>query len=293
MAKFVPSGAGKGWAKGRTALTDPRIARNAEAHRGKTYRRHVSAAQDRRHTPQDGCFARKLPLEWSETMAYVVGLMATDGCLISNRRHLNFKSEDEQLVRTFLECLGRPMRYSPVRTGTGNTVYVSQFSDVRFWRWLSEVGLSPRKSLVLGAISVPDDFLFATIRGLFDGDGHISNFVHRPTVKTYPAYEYERLWVFFNSASRTHVEWIQDRLYDALSVSGLIERRPPRTERHHEFFRLKFGKRESIRLLERMYPTDDVPKLERKWRIWADYSRRNLDDSGAAGGTRTLTASRP
>jgi hypothetical protein len=35
-----------------------------------------------------------------------------------------------------------------------------------------------------------------------DGDGSILNFVHRPTVKKYPNYVYERLWVCFHSASK-------------------------------------------------------------------------------------------
>ena len=221
MAKFIPNGQGKGWAKGRTATTDPRIARNAAAHRGREYERHLTPEQDRRYRRPGGM--RTLPLEWSDTMGYVVGLMATDGCLISNRRHLNFKSKDEQLVRTFLACLGRPMSYSTIVGRTGNLHYVAQFGDVRFYRWLESVGLMPRKSLILGALDVPDAFLFPTLRGLFDGDGHISNFVHYPTPNTYPDYRYERLWVFFNSASRLHLEWIQRRVAHALGLNGYIE----------------------------------------------------------------------
>ena len=75
-------------------------------------------------------------------MAYIVGLLTTDGCLISGQRKLNFKSEDEQLVRTFLRCLGRPMVYGSVRTQSGNVVHVAQFADARFYEWLRTVGLS-------------------------------------------------------------------------------------------------------------------------------------------------------
>ncbi|HZP95285.1 MAG TPA: hypothetical protein VFC31_02970 [Candidatus Limnocylindria bacterium] len=62
----------------------------------------------------------------------------------------------------------------------------------------------PRKSLIRGAIDVPDGNL-PPLR-LLDGDGYIASFVHRPTVATYPIYDYERLWVCFNSASRSHLE---------------------------------------------------------------------------------------
>lgn len=206
-------------------------------------------------------------------MGYVVGLMATDGCLITGRRQLNFKSEDEQLVRTFLQCLGKSAGYRPVRTRTGNTVYVAQFSDARFYEWLMGVGLMPRKSLVLGAIDVPDQFALPLVRGLLDGDGSIYTLVHRPTPSTYPNYEYERLWVFFTSASRRHLDWLQVLLRRLLGISPYLEVRPER-DGHHAFYRLKLGKRDSIALLRAVYPNGDVPKLERKWEIWDEYAGR-------------------
>jgi hypothetical protein len=109
---------GKGWAKGLTAASDPRIARAAQAHRGRVYQR---------RTPHDECrwpIAGKttLPLEWSAPMAYIIGLTATDGCLISGRRVINFKSQDRQLVETYLEVLGRDNRIREAKTRAGGTV---------------------------------------------------------------------------------------------------------------------------------------------------------------------------
>src|SRR3989442_13973965 len=71
---------GKGWAKGLTAKTDPRIARAAAGHRGKQYGR---------RTPPELCRwalagLTTLPLAWSDDMAYIVGLTATDGWLITD-----------------------------------------------------------------------------------------------------------------------------------------------------------------------------------------------------------------
>lgn len=59
-----------------------------------------------------------------------------------------------------------------------------------------------------------------------------------------------------------------------MGLQGYIETRAARGRRH-EFYRLKFGKRDSITLLTAMYPSDDVPKLERKWSIWNAYRVRN------------------
>lgn len=273
VRRFVPNGQGKGWAKGRTAATDPRVARNAAARRGMMYQRHLAPGQDRRYRHGS---ARQMPLEWSDTMAYVVGLLATDGNLSRDGRHLAFDSGDLELIRTFLACLGHPdahVRRSK-RSGFGGTDYQVQFSDVRFHRWLSGIGLMPRKSLILGAIDVPGAYLPSLLRGLFEGDGTIQNFVHAATPRTYPDYRYERLWLYFTSASVEHIEWLQQRIAHVFAIRGYIERRPPRPP-SREFYRLKFGKRDSIVLLQAMYPTPDVPKLERKWKIWDEYRRRN------------------
>ena len=67
---------GKGWAKGLTAKTDARVARMAEGHRGKLYVRRTPLGRL-------GWLVRTattLPLAWSDPMAYIVGLTATDGC---------------------------------------------------------------------------------------------------------------------------------------------------------------------------------------------------------------------
>lgn len=273
MPRFVPSGRGKGWAKGRTAATDPGIARNAERRRGTTYLRHRAPEEDRRYRHGS---ARRLPLEWSDTMAYVVGLMATDGNLSRDGRHLSFDSGDLELIRTFLSCLGHPHAHTrSKRSEKGGIAYQVQFSDVRFHRWLRGIGLMPRKSLILGAIDVPAAHIASLLRGLFEGDGHIQNFVHRPTMGTYPEYEYERLWVFFNSASRSHLDWVEMRIGTKLGFRGYIEKFKAKPG-HHDFFRQKYGKHSSIALLRAMYPNADVPKLERKWRVWHDYQLRNL-----------------
>lgn len=214
-----------------------------------------------------------LAIEWSDAMAYIVGLTATDGCLLTGMRKINFKSNDRQLVELYLQLLGRTNRVREQKTHAGGVVYFTEFGDARLYRWFESIGLMPRKSLTLGAIAVPDTFLLPLVRGLLDGDGSIQNFSHRPTRSTYPTYEYERLWVFFASASRAHIDWLRARLLDALAINGYVEIRK-RTDRH-DFYRLKFGNHDSIRLLTALYPTDDAPRLVRKWAIWFEYRRKN------------------
>jgi hypothetical protein len=269
----VSTGEGKGWAKGKTAATDARVARNADAHRGLTYRRHLSPAEDRRHHSADECVVRTLPLAWSESMAYVVGLMATDGCLISDGRHLTFDSGDEQLVRTFLQCLGRPIRYRTKTSESGGVEYQAQFGDVELYRWLGSIGLMPRKSLVLGAIDVPEEFLHPLARGLLDGDGSVVNYWYDGTGKA-KGRRYEGLTTSFNSASRPHVEWLRARLSESIGVKGALVRQPP-TQRGTIMWRLQYAIRESAILLRHLYPSAHVPCLHRKRLVWVDYAMRH------------------
>ena len=243
--------------------------------RAKRYLRHIPLGEDKRVRGY-----RTLPLEWSPAMAYVVGLLATDGCLSSDRRHIILTSRDRQLVEAFLQCLGRPIRWTVGRTRRGKRAYYAQFSDVAFYDWLLSIGLTPRKSLTLGPIAVPDAHLLQLVRGLLDGDGSIMVFRHKPTPTEYPNYSYERLWVFFLSASKCHIDWLRSRLKAALGLGGYVERIVRKKRR--DLFRLKYGKRESIILLRLLYSNPNAPCLERKRRKWTNYASRTL---GAGGGS--------
>lgn len=260
---------GKDWSKGRKAESDPRIARSAVSRRGPRGPYRISASKRR--------FNRPRPLRWTPDLAYAVGLIATDGCL-SSGRHIYFDSNDEQLVSTLLRCIGRPERYVARATRIGGIAYRASISDVELYRWLETVGLTPAKSLTLGAIDVPDEFLLPLVRGLLDGDGSVLNYVHAATKKRYPDYRYERLVVHFNTASRTHVEWLRSKL-EPIIGKGYLAIRPPRPPRH-TFYTLRYGKGASLELLRLLYADANAPRLVRKWKTWDDYVRRH----GAEGG---------
>jgi hypothetical protein len=266
-------GAGKGWAKGLSKDTDSRVARMAEAHRGMLYER---------RTPFEQCkwpFAgkTKLALEWSDEMAYVVGLTATDGCLFTGVRKINFKSEDRQLVATYLTLLGRTNRIKEQLTRTGNIAYVAEFHDSRLYEWFRSVGLMPRKSLILGEIDVPDATLMALARGLLDGDGSIINEVYRADTHRRSDYYWEYLITRFTSASRPHLDWLEARIRALTGLYGSVgevKRKAPDPTRH-PFFRLEYGKLASHVLLPLLYPSREMPCLERKRAIWYAYAQRH------------------
>lgn len=263
---------GKDWAKGLTAKTDPRIARAAAGHRGKQYVRRTAPELCR--WPVAGLTT--LPLAWSDDMAYIVGLTATDGCLITGRRAINFKSGDRQLVETYLRLLGRKNRVKSHPTETGGIAYYTQFHDSALYEWFRSTGLTPRKSLTIGALSVPDGFLMPLVRGLLDGDGSVINETYRADTGRRSDYFWEYLITSFKSASRPHLEWLRSQIRATTGVLGNLSQvkyKNPLPNRH-PFFELRYGKRGSLVLLPLLYPAE-APCLERKRAIWLAYAQHH------------------
>lgn len=209
-------------------------------------------------------------------MAYVVGLIATDGCLLSGRRQLNFKSVDRELVECLLGLLGRANTIHARTSPKGRVFYVTQFGDAALYDWLLRAGLTSRKSLTLGAIDVPDDYFFPLVRGLLDGDGSVISKVARADTKRRDDYYWEYLRTVFTSASKPHLEWLSAGIARIARVHGHLSG----TDRHVSvvgrtpMFQLRYGKRASLALLPLLYPVG-APCLERKRRAWLDYLERH------------------
>ncbi len=116
-------------------------------------------------------YSKKRSYEWSENMAYLAGLMASDGCLSKDGRHLDFTSKDIEQLQNFNLALERSIKISEKSSGPNTSAYRVQFSDVALYDFLNESGITPNKSLTIGKVKVPDDFYADFFRGVFDGDG--------------------------------------------------------------------------------------------------------------------------
>jgi hypothetical protein len=102
-------------------------------------------------------------------MGYLVGLMASDGCLYRDGRHLEFTSMDLELTRNFCEALGRPIAVKRKVKSDKSTAYRVQFSDVALYDFLIDAGLTVAKSCTIGPLKVPNEFYADFLRGEFEG----------------------------------------------------------------------------------------------------------------------------
>ena len=227
-------------------------------------------------------------LGWSPAMAYAVGLIATDGNISQSRQAVTLVSGDRELLDMFKRIVPRAGR---IGTHGPNAWHV-YVSSVDFCHWLESVGLSPRKSLTIGGIDVPDEHFFDLARGLLDGDGGISNMILNPggAAKRYPGYRYERINAIFQSASRPHIEWIRSSMLRLLGVDAAILTEPQRRPTSR-MYTLRYGKHATLKILGRLYADPGSPCLERKRSIWVAYMRRPPLNSMHAGRSGVTVAS--
>lgn len=191
---------------------------------------------------------------WSGRIAYAVGLMATDGCLSNDGRHLELTSKDKEQLINFLGCINKDVRISTKISGfTKNQVYRIQFSDVTLYRFLESVGLTPRKTHMMGALSVPDELFFDFLRGHHDGDGSFYSYFDPRWKSSFMFY------LSFVSASEAHILWLRERIHHLSGAKGHIT-----TDKNRGICQLKFGKAESLVILARMYPSSSLVHLKRK-----------------------------
>ena len=205
----------------------------------------------------------KSSIPWGPVLAYIVGLITTDGCLSSDKRHIVLTSSDIDQLETFKKGLGLKNKIGMTRNAR-SVSYRVQFSNVNFYDWLVSIGLSDHKSLTLGKILIPDLYFRDFLRGHLDGDGSITTYTDYYNTNKNPSYVYERLWVRFISASENHIQWLQKKIDTLLKVTGRIHKRGPDRPNQHPMFVLKFAKKESLLLLHQLYYADDVPALKRK-----------------------------
>lgn len=195
---------------------------------------------------------KTITTEWSNDLAYAVGLLAADGCL-STGNLIDLTSKDKEQVQTFVEILQLRAKIGVKKSGSGQYAYRVQFKNVFFYEFLLSAGLTPAKSKTLGALQIPDEYFFHFLRGAFDGDGSTYSYFDPRWKASYMFY------TNFVSASHDHIEWLQHEIYRRLGISGYIT-----VAKNRSFVQLRYAKADSLKLLRAMYPRNDVRCLSRK-----------------------------
>ena len=198
----------------------------------------------------------KVKCIWSPKFAYAIGLIATDGCLSKDGRHVDLTSKDRDQLITFLVCLGIDSGISLKSSGSSTKKYLRvQIGDVLFYKFLVSLGLTPAKSKTLGKLKIPKEYFFDFLRGVFDGDGSFYSYYDPRWKSSFMFY------TTFVSASVTFVAWLRKEIYHKIGVRGHFY---DGTSGNKNISNLRYAKTESLKILRAMYYTHNIPCLERK-----------------------------
>lgn len=195
----------------------------------------------------------KRTYSWNRRMAYIVGLITTDGCLLNDKRHIDFTSKDLQLVELYRDMLRPTAKIGIKLSGSGKSYYRVQLGDVSLYNFLENLGLTPRKSLTLNQLAVPSTYFADFLRGCFDGDGSVYGVVDKRWPNSYMFY------TCFASASLPFLEWLKTELAAQLpDIGGHIRRSAT------NLYQLSYGKADTRQIFRFMYYDPSVSCLHRK-----------------------------
>lgn len=198
----------------------------------------------------------KVKIKWSANFAYAIGLLVTDGSVSKDGRHIDFTSKDKEQLQNFMKCLNIDVGIGEKVSGyTGRLITRIQFSDVEFWKFLSNVGIMPAKTKKMSSIKMPKKFFFDFLRGHFDGDGTFYSYWDPRWKSSFMFY------TVFVSSSKKHIDWLRGMIGDLLKINGHVT-----TNASNSLYQLKYSKAESLKLLPKMYYSSRVISLTRKRR---------------------------
>jgi hypothetical protein len=124
------------------------------------------AGQPRIHSVNEDFFKT-----WTPEMAYVLGMIASDGC-ISTFNSFSIAQKEKYILEKISEALSYD---TPIITINEKTKCHSlSVNSKKMVKDLMDIGITQRKSLTLEFPNVPNEYMSHFIRGIFDGDGHIS-----------------------------------------------------------------------------------------------------------------------
>lgn len=192
--------------------------------------------------------------KWNSNLAYAIGLLTTDGNLSSDGRHIDLTSKDTEQLKNFCYCLKiKPKIGRKISGFSGKSCSRIQFGDKNFYNFLLSVGLMPRKSKILKNVRIPKKYFFDFLRGHFDGDGTFYSYLDPRWKSSHMFY------TTFISASQDHITWLRKTLRELLSIKGHVTK-----AKKSSIYQLKYAKKESLKLLPKMYYNDRIIHLSRK-----------------------------
>jgi len=197
---------------------------------------------------------------WSPEMAYVLGLIITDGC-ISKTGVISLSMNDKELLEKVKKVMASAHNITPSKHQKG--LYCFHFAREKLVKDLEKLCVVPRKSLIVRFPGVPKVFLPDFLRGVFDGDGSVFFDKRRPN---FP------LRSKFVSSSQDFIEGLEESLSSLGMPKRTVYKQKTKNGWSHMFI---YDHKDSAKLFEILYKNaQNGLFLERKYKRFLEGLKR-------------------
>lgn len=196
---------------------------------------------------------------WSHELAWLLGLIWSDGCLFGNS--VEICSKDFDLMELVEGLIEMPNGIRPKNKGQAWRIV---FTSQRVVSQLKELGLTEAKSHTINFPLIPDEYIATFVRGLLDGDGSVVERFDRPG----------------QQVADISVQWVgaspfmRDGLLRWLNRQGIVAHAGIS---HSTVWRITIHRQESLHhLYSLLYPNESVTCLRRKrvpYQAWIETPR--------------------
>lgn len=109
---------------------------------------------------------------WNSEMAYILGFLSADGCIVSNQQTVSFAQKEKYLLEEIKSALESE---HPIIVNSDTGVFILNIhSKIMKDDLVNLHGITPKKSRTLKFPDIPEEYVSHFIRGYFDGDGYVS-----------------------------------------------------------------------------------------------------------------------
>ena len=215
--------------------------------------------------------------KWSNEMAYVLGFLYADGCIIDSAvsartQYTQFSSKDRKILEKIRLALKSKHRiYSQVPRLTlhvGGKIYKSsklfclRIGSRRMFSDLKKIGLTPNKSRSMKFPVIPPEYLNHFIRGYFDGDGSIFMCMGKGSKQQVI---FKKALTVFSSGSKEFLSELAHILEDRVSTKY------SRIHDGNRCFQIRYPTGDSVAIFKFMYTNARSLFLKRKFDIFESF----------------------
>lgn len=184
---------------------------------------------------------------WSYNMAYILGYIATDGC-VNEKRVLRFGLQT--LDVSLLEKIKKEMSFTGNIYNKRNFLkgkeYFSNYMNIydrEICKDLEKMGIVSNKSLILGRFDfIPEEYEMSFLLGVFDGDGSVGQTIDL-------RYNNIQIRLRYFSASLDFITYIKD----IMLKHGYTDAKIINEKRKHAFYSLCYSTKDSLKFYKEAY----------------------------------------